>query len=407
MERQLLSAALQSRSSYALIMEHIAPQSKRKKQDSYTPEFRILIGKIGEYYDRDAGATKVEQELLNALIDASVPNDKHKERFKTIVADALSLDVSVPNINSLLLQAKRHEVGARLAVKLSNMEDVTEELAEYNKLISAEMLDIDEGESTLRSDTLADALRATLAGERGLSLYPPALGKAIGPRGLQPGSHVVVFGRPEISKSGFCITNTARWGMAGKKVLYFINEDPAINIQLRIVECITGLTEEQVLADIDAAIELANSRGFSNIVIKSMAPGSAAEIIKVVEEEKPDVIIVDQLRNLWAKADSRTNQLDQVARDVRDIGKAKGIVVLSVSQAGETAEGKAILGMTDLDSSKTGIPGACDLLIGIGATKEQESTGYRVLTLCKNKANGNHESLTVRFIPQLSRYVDV
>lgn len=407
MEKQLLSAALHSRASYSLIMEHIAPESKRKKQDSYTPEFRILIGKVGEYYDRDAEAQHVEQEVMNALIDVSVPNDKHKERFKNILADAYSADVSVLNINSLLLQAKRHEVGDRLAFKLVNRDDASEELAEYNKLMAAEVIDDGGDEGLLRADDLAAALTAVVNGEAGMSLYPAALGEAIGPRGLQPGSHVTVFGRPEISKSGFCITNTARWAMAGYKVLYFINEDPAINIQLRILCCITGLSEDQVLADIDNAIQLANSRGFGNIVIKSLAPGSAAEIERWVDEEQPDAIVVDQLRNLWAKADSRTNQLDQVARDVRDIGKAKGIVVLSVSQAGESAEGKAILGMNDIDSSKTGIPGACDVLIGIGATKEQEHTGYRTLTLCKNKVNGNHDSISVRFIPQLSRYTNV
>lgn len=195
--------------------------------------------------------------------------------------------------------------------------------------------------------------------------------------------------------------------MQGKKVLYFINEDPEVNIQLRILECMTGLSEEDVLADVDKAMELGKKAGFDNVVIKGLTPGSAVEIDRWIEDEKPDVIVVDQLRNLWAKADSRTNQLDQVSRDVRDLGKKHGIVVLSVSQAGESAEGKAILGMTDIDSSKTGVPAAADVLIGIGATQEHIATGYRVLTLCKNKVNGNHASITVRFLPQISRYTDV
>lgn len=407
MEKELLAAALRSRSSYALIVEHIAPEAKRKKQDSYTPEFRILLGKIGSYYENDAEAQHVSQELMNELIDAEVPNDKHKEKFKNILAEAYGSTTSVPNIRALLIAAKKGEVGDRLAMKLVNRDDVTEELAEYNKLQNMTELDKEEGEELLTADTLAAALKGIVAGEAGMPLYPPALGAAIGPRGLLPGSHITVFGRPEVSKTGFCITNTARWGMAGYKVLYFINEDPAINIQLRILCCITGLQEEAVLADIDAAIALANTRGFGNITIKSLSPGSAAEVLRWVEEEEPDAIIIDQLRNMWAKADSRTNQLDQVARDVRDIGKAKGLVVMDVTQAGESAEGKAILSMTDIDSSKTGIPAAADVLIGIGATKEQEATGYRILTLCKNKVNGNHDSITVRFIPQLSRYTDV
>lgn len=408
MERQLLSAALQSRASYALIKEKVSPEAKNRKDVRYSPEFRMLMDMVGKYYHKDKEATHVNKDLLDGLIEATIANDKHKERFKGLVADALSSDTSVPNINALIRTALRHEIGGRLAIKMANREDVTEEeLEEYRKTLLEEAVEDEGAEGVLRSDTLIHALRETLAGERGLSLYPPALGKALGPRGLQPGSHLVIYGRPEISKSGFCITNAARWAMSGKKVLYFINEDPGVNIQLRILCCITGWTEEKVLEDLETAMEMANGRGFGNVVIKELHPGTATEIAKWIEEEKPDAVIVDQLRNLWAKADSRANQLDQVARDVRDVLKKYGIVGISVSQAGESAEGKAVLGMTDLDNSKTGIPGACDVLIGIGATQEHVATGYRVLTLSKNKVNGNHDSLTVRFIPQLSRYTDV
>lgn len=408
MERQLLAAALQSRNSFTLIQEKVSPEAKNKRDARYSPEFRIIMDMVKVYYENDKDASNVNRELLEELIDAKVPNDKHKARFKSLVSEALSADVSLPNVNALIRTAVRHELGGKLAMKMANREDVSEEeLKAYADTLREDSDDGDGAEGVLRSDSLATALRETLAGERGLSLYPPALGEAIGPRGLQDGSHVIVFGRPEISKSGFCITNTARWAMQGKKVLYFINEDPEVNIQLRILECMTGLSEEDVLADVDKAMELGKKAGFDNVVIKGLTPGSAVEIDRWIEDEKPDVIVVDQLRNLWAKADSRTNQLDQVSRDVRDLGKKHGIVVLSVSQAGESAEGKAILGMTDIDSSKTGVPAAADVLIGIGATQEHIATGYRVLTLCKNKVNGNHASITVRFLPQISRYTDV
>ena len=408
MEKQLLAASLQSRNSFTLIQEKVSPEAKNKRDARYSPEFRIIMDMVKVYYENDKDASNVNRELLEELIDAKVPNDKHKARFKSLVSEALSADVSLPNVNALVRTAVRHELGGKLAMKMANREDVSEEeLKAYADTLREDSDSGDGAEGVLRADSLAIALRETLAGERGLSLYPPVLGEALGPRGLQEGSHVIVFGRPEISKSGFCITNTARWAMQGKKVLYFINEDPEVNIQLRILECMTGLSEEDVLADVDKAMELGKKAGFDNVVIKGLTPGSAVEIDRWIEDEKPDVIVVDQLRNLWAKADSRTNQLDQVSRDVRDLGKKHGIVVLSVSQAGESAEGKAILGMTDIDSSKTGVPAAADVLIGIGATQEHVATGYRVLTLCKNKVNGNHASITVRFIPQISRYTDV
>lgn len=406
MEKTLLHAALTSRTSFALIQEHVKPEAKNRKDVRYSPEFRILMDKIASYYDNDADAKSVDRGLMEELIDASVPNNKHKERFKTILNEALASDVSVPNINALILMAKRHEVGDKLAQTLINRDDPAELLEQYNKLMSDEAAP-DEEESSISGNNIMSIITKRQDIEGGVKLRPKSLQDAIGGRGLAPGSKVTIFGRPEISKSAFCITNTAGWLIDGKRVLYLINEDPAENIIFRILCCITGLTEDEVYANPERANEIALRRGFANLVVHDLHPGSLPEIAALVDKHKPDVILVDQLRNLRSKEDSRVNQLDEVARGLRDIGKAKKIVVVDVTQAGESAEGKSVLTMTDIDSSKTGVPAAADLLIGIGANKEQEASGYRCLSLCKNKVNGFHGVVTVKVNPFISRYTDV
>lgn len=406
MEKALLHAALTSRTSFALIQEHIKPEAKNKKDVRYTPEFRILMEKISNYYENDEGANSVNKELMEELIDASVPNNKHKERFKTILNEALASDVSVPNINALLLMAKRHEVGDKLAQVLINRDNPAELLEQYNKLMSDEAV-VDEEESSLLGQSILSIITKRQDSEAGIRLRPAALQEAIGGRGLAPGSKVTIFGRPEIAKSAFCITNAAGWLIDGKRVLYLINEDPAENIIFRILCCITGMTEDEVYANPDRSNDVAIRRGFGNLIVHDLHPGSLAEIGALVDKHKPDVILVDQLRNLKSKEDSRVNQLDEVARGLRDVGKAKKIVVVDVTQAGESAEGKSVLSMTDIDSSKTGVPAAADLLIGVGANKEQEASGYRTLSLCKNKINGFHGAITVKINPFISRYMDV
>lgn len=406
MEKSLLHAALTSRTSFALIQEHVKPGARNKKDVRYSPEFRILMDKLATYYENDEAATHVNKELMDEVIDASVPNNKHKERFKTILAEALASDVSVPNINSLLLMAKRHETGDKLAQKLINRDSVDEELAEYNKLM-AEEASLDDDDASLRGDSLMSIINKRQQEDYGIKLRPAALNEAIGGMGLPPGSKITMFGRPEIAKTAWCVTNAAGWAMDGRRVLYLINEDPAENIYFRLICCLTGMSEEEVYAEPDKAQALAKRRGIDNVVVKDIHPGSVSEIDALVKKERPDVLLVDQLRNLKSKADSRVNQLDEVARELRDIAKANAIVVVDVTQAGDSAEGKAVLTMSDIDSSKTGVPAAADLLIGIGATKEQEAQGYRVLSLCKNKRNGNHANITVRLNPYISRYIDV
>jgi hypothetical protein len=74
-----------------------------------------------------------------------------------------------------------------------------------------------------------------------------------------------------------------------------------------------------------------------------------------------------------------------------------------VTQAGDSARGKAVLDDGDIDSSNTGIPGAADVLIGIGMTEQLESAGLRMLSLCKNKASFVHGHFTVRVCPDTGR----
>jgi hypothetical protein len=44
--------------------------------------------------------------------------------------------------------------------------------------------------------------------------------------------------------------------------------------------------------------------------------------------------------------------------------------------------------MGDVDFSNTGIPGAADCMIGIGATREYIAQGHRMLSFPKNKIGG-------------------
>jgi hypothetical protein len=59
--------------------------------------------------------------------------------------------------------------------------------------------------------------------------------------------------------------------------------------------------------------------------------------------------------------------------------------------------------MGDIDYSNTGIPGACDLILGFGCKEVDYETGYRVISLPKNKISGIKSPLRVAFNPVLAR----
>ena len=165
------------------------------------------------------------------------------------------------------------------------------------------------------------------------------------------------------------------------------------------------MTAAEIRANPQAAKDIAEQVGYHNIIFVSMSPGSPRQIEALVERYKAKWFIVDQLRHLAVSSDTRTNQLEAAANAIRNIGKRYDAIAIDVTQAGDSAQGKAILDMGDVDSSNTGIPGACDVLLGIGATDQQVAQGIRVLSLSKNKIGGVHDSFPVRFNPSISKYV--
>jgi hypothetical protein len=186
-------------------------------------------------------------------------------------------------------------------------------------------------------------------------------------------------------------------------VLYIGNEDPVRDIMVRIVSNLTGMTVDEMAAA-ENVDQTALEKGARNIAVKATSPGTIREIEALIKRHKPDVLFVDQLRNITSgKTDNFTQLLDKNAQAVRALGKRHGLVTVSITQAGDSATGRAVLGMGDVDSSNTGIPGAADLMIGVGVTDSLEQAGQRMLSLCKNKLGAVHPTVPVEFDPFRSK----
>ena len=78
---------------------------------------------------------------------------------------------------------------------------------------------------------------------------------------------------------------------------------------------------------------------------------------------------------------------------------------MSVTQAGESAQNKLVLSMGDVEWSNTGIPGAADLMIGIGLDDEYLSTDKRMLSIPKNKVNGRHGAFPTWINPKRTSFL--
>ena len=389
-ERDILAAACDSREAYNRILAHLGT-------DDLTESGRMVWDVIDAYYCRDTSIQYVQIDTLDEQVRSSVTNPKHKETLSTIVQGVRDRDVSGLNVVSALVDVKKEVAGSKLAQAILSGGDTTELMAAYQELDSMEDLgEAKESEKPVFGWNPTDE-SAEEAGAL-IGIAPSSLNTRLG-GGCMRGHHIIVFARPEMGKTSFLANLTAGFLQQDLKVLYVGNEDPITDIRTKFLSRVIGWTKDDINEDKPGAYSVAlETTNWSNLGTTQLAPGTPMEIEDLVKEHRPDVLLVDQLRNLVVrtnKSDGVVQHLEAAAKAVRQIGIRNKCLVISVTQAGDSASGKAILDMSDVDSSKTGIPAQADVMIGIGASSEDEAASRRVLSLPKNKRTGRHEFFPV------------
>jgi archaellum biogenesis ATPase FlaH len=397
MEKMLLASALRDRASYQLISDHI-------KTNKYSRAFQIVWDFVGNYYQRDANAAVVLPELLIGYIAETTRNPKHVKEFTDVVNEAWSIDISEANVRQLVLESKRRELADELAIALTSDKEHDELFKEYDAIRQMTDLDelVEEGTQVFDTGDLESMLAEEADDTGRLVIYPEAISDRLG-GGARGGHHIVVYGRPESGKSALCISIACGFARQGVSGLYFGNEDRPQDLLIRCISNLIGWTRQQILENPREANLLAKEAGLDNIKMISLAPGTPRQIEDYIKKYQPRWIVIDQLRNVAVKADTRVNQLEAAATFGRNMAKKYRLICISVTQAGDSASNKEVLDMGDVDFSNTGIPAQADVMIGIGTTAVLEQQGFRMLSLPKNKIGGDHSHFTVRIQPFLSR----
>lgn len=361
-----------------------------------------LFEEISDFYKGDTDATSVDREILAGRLSADVPNQSQKESLLSLVEDIYQLDISPASVATYAVEVRRRAVGLQLAqllVKGTKRDKIKETVDQFLSLLEAEGLEnLHETEDRPSVAALTD--RRDI--DHRIRILPGALNNRLN-GGVLPGHHIVVYARPEIGKTLFCINLVAGILRDGLRVLWVENEDNIDDLWQRFYSRLTKQPEAILANHPERYEETLKQNGIDNLFIYEAKPGSLYELKSKIEEHKPHVMIVNQIRNLNVKSESRVNQLETAAQAVRNLGKEYKMVTVSVTQAGDSAENRAFLDMGDVDYSNTGIPSTADLMIGLGADAEMKKRGLVMINLPKNKVSGKHDSFTVLFDNQLSR----
>ena len=228
-------------------------------------------------------------------------------------------------------------------------------------------------------------------------------------KGVGKGNLMIVFARPEAGKTAFWISLVAnRNGFASQniKVHALVNEEPAIRTQMRLINCWTGMTKEEIAVDIDKAKQEWNKIK-SNVRIVDTVNWDLDQVDAYCKKHNPEILVIDQLDKVSAKGNfARTDEkLRAIYMGAREIAKRNDCCVIAVSQASADAHGQTMLSFDMMENSKTGKAAEADLIIGIGQQNivDSEAT-LRTLCVSKNKITGWHGRIDCVINPFLSRY---
>ena len=366
----------------------------------FTEGARCIVVTAGEQYKRDPAIQAVNVDVLRSQIQRRYGDGAMSNSIMDFVA-TFPRDVSKFNVTE---EYRLHRLGrcaTLLATNLAtgNYGDETGQLVDKYKQLSGG----EEGEqfkARLTEDDFADDDQ-----DDKLELSPRSLNEFIG-GGVRRGNNITVYGRPESAKTLFALNQAATSLMHGHRVLYVANEEPAHDITIRLLSRLAmrdvdALRDKSTLRDAFARTREPYNRWY----LLHRAGCTARDISRQAARLKPDLIIVDQLKNLSVGRYNRALELDRVAQAIREIGIEHECVTLSITQAGDSAQDVLNLKMNDIEWSNTGIPGAADLMIGIGVNDEYQAIDKRMLSIPKNKINGAHGAFPVWIDTQQTKYL--
>lgn len=398
LSEKVLSSSLRSREAYKILVDNSSSKD-------LLPDVVWLMERIGHYYDTDTEATEVDQDVFTEQVRAKFANPTKAEGMVDTIDRAFASKFSVANYLDLCLEIRRQGVAHSLAGMLSSSDvkdEVVEQLMEeYRKLSLPSTEAVDES-NVIHNMSVEDAINKVLDKTGRIYLAPKPLHEATD--GAMPGDAIIIFARPEVGKTALCCTLMAGFAYRGLNGIFFSNEEPTERVATRFMSCLTGMTAQEIADNPDKAHHLLNTRGYANVRFIRLQQNNPAEIERYVKMYGAKWFITDQLRNLNIPGRTgKTEILEEAAKAVRHIAGKYGAVSIGVTQAGDSGENKLRLTQGDVDGSNTGIPGACDLMIGVGVNDEFDQQQRRMFNLPKNKLSGKHVFFPVKINELLSR----
>lgn len=376
-ENKILSTVMSSKEAYLALANHV-------EANSFSEVGQVIYSAIADYYETDTEVSTCDVDIIKVRLSKKYP--RLADRLNEIL-EGLPQPVSVKNLLKVFRDMRRERIGLEVMQQIaSGQQDNAKSL--MDKYLSLE--DVTESIDEVFNATPLTELEEHFVGKNLIPMFPSKLNDFIG-GGLPRQSQICIFARPNVGKSTAAINIAGGCAEKGYKVLYIGNEDPSAKMVYRLVSRVLRTPEAEIKTDLEKYYYKALDVGYGNIYFKQMTPGNYREVRTWVEKIRPDVVVIDQIRNMHFSKVSMTVNLEQGVISMRNLAKEFDFVSIIVTQAGESANNKLVLRMEDIEWSNTGVAAAMDLMIGLGQNDDFRAQGKVMMSFPKVK---NHAPIS-------------
>lgn len=364
------------------------------------------------FMDDEAGDLTVDD--LSNLYFAT---NRGKLEFYQGVFDALRAnDSSMESTKALINGLRRTRLLRELSVNAYDASEgrktLDSVLGELEQLREEEPCDEDTTDDFV-SDDLVEIVAASRDVE-GLRFRLNSLNHALG--SLRQGNFGFIFARPETGKTTFLASEvTFMAAQAENPVLWFNNEQMGREVMLRCYQAALGVDMVTLLSDLEGNRRRYHELTHGKIKLKDAAQISRKDVEKICEEQKPSLIVFDQIDKIAGFNNDREDlRLGSIYIWARELAKEYAPVI-GVCQADGTGEGQKWLSMANVANAKTSKQAEADWILGIGRVNDVGYDNLRFMHLSKNKLVGDadtkpemrHGRWETLIDPTTARYLDL
>lgn len=376
------------------------------------PEWRTILQSVRSYFEKFPDHHLISLDELETWFWHQNPGLKDRESYDQIFIRMRELQIGNPDLLSDLLNTvvEKHILArvSGISIEVINgerptgIEEVGALIEEYKKLTDAAK----DADNDVCDLSIADLFAPEADGFQWRLHF---LNEKLGPLKVASLGHI--YARPDAGKTSLALSEATFLArqMTDRPILYLNNEEDIRRVKRWAVCSMLGVKEVWIQQNPVKAEVLWKHNGGDKIKFIGEVH-DIASIEKYIQVYNPRIVFIDQGPKVMIPGSNKLQGPDilkKLYNSYRSFGKNYDTSIITLGQADDASTNRQWLGLTNIDSSKVGIPGELDWALGIGFIDDPKFLSVRYLNIAKNKFTGRRGRREVTFKMEYSRFHDV